>query len=487
MALFSNADPVRPPVLGEGMLAGASTSIDGSSPVVYAAENNDTYKWFKAPFEPVYTVTAGEAENGSVTVKPVEAKEGEVVTVTAEPDEGYELDELCYMTEGGDPVAVENGEFTMPAADVTVTATFKKLLFTVAFVDEDGTELQRGTVPYGEMPVFEGADPVKDADDGYTYTFKGWEPELTEASEDAVYKAVYTAEPVEEPEPQQVEAPVLPKEGTFSGSKTITITCGTEGAVIYYTTDGSDPALTTAAALEYSGGFKIDKTTTVTAIAVKDSWLDSEVVRAVYTLKEKSTGGGGGSSAPAKTEEPFVNPFKDVRQGDWFYDAVMWAVKNGVTDGTTPTTFSPSGTATRAQTVTFLWRAAGCPEPEIGECPFGDIPAGAYYRKAVLWAYENGITDGTSETTFSPDDVVTRAQTVTFLYRYMKLKGEGFEGLWSFELEFSDVDEIPEYALEAFSYGVMKGVIEGDGGRLLPNGRCTRAQIVTMLSRYFAK
>ncbi|MBQ1888007.1 MAG: S-layer homology domain-containing protein [Firmicutes bacterium] len=76
---------------------------------------------------------------------------------------------------------------------------------------------------------------------------------------------------------------------------------------------------------------------------------------------------------------------------------------------------------------------------------------------------------------------------MTFLYRYMKLKGEGFEGLWSFELEFFDVDEIPEYALEAFSYGVMKGVIEGDGGRLLPNGRCTRAQIVTMLSRYFAK
>ncbi|MBQ1524834.1 MAG: S-layer homology domain-containing protein [Firmicutes bacterium] len=223
------------------------------------------------------------------------------------------------------------------------------------------------------------------------------------------------------------------------------------------------------------------------AIAVKDGWLDSEVVRGVYTLKEKPSGGGGGSSAPAKAEEPFVNPFKDVKQGDWFYDAVMWAVKNGVTDGVTPTTFSPSGSATRAQTVTFLWWAAGCPEPGIGECPFEDVPAGAYYRKAVLWAYENGITDGTSETTFSSDDVVTRAQTVTFLYRYMKLKGEGFEGLWSFELEFSDVDEIPEYALEAFSYGVMKGVIEGDGGRLLPNGRCTRAQIVTMLSRYFAK
>ncbi|MBR0441814.1 MAG: chitobiase/beta-hexosaminidase C-terminal domain-containing protein, partial [Firmicutes bacterium] len=296
------------------MTAGASTSIDGSSPVVYASEDNDTYKWFKAPFEPVYTVTAGEAENGSVTVKPIEAKEGDAVTVTA---------------------------------------FFKKLLFTVVFADEDGTELQRGTVPYGEQPVFEGADPVKDADDEYTYTFKGWEPELSEAAEDVTYKAVYTAEPVEEPGPQQVEAPVLPKDGSFSGSKTITITCGTEGAVIYYTTDGSDPALTTAAALEYSGGFRIDKTTTVAAIAVKDGWLDSEVVRGVYTLKEKPSGGGGGSSAPAKAEEPFVNPFKDVKQGDWFYDAVMWAVKNGVTDGVTPTTFSPSGSATRAQTVTF--------------------------------------------------------------------------------------------------------------------------------------
>lgn len=118
-------------------------------------------------------------------------------------------------------------------------------------------------------------------------------------------------------------------------------------------------------------------------------------------------------------EEPEVLPFVDVPAGAYYYDVVAWAVENNVTDGTSSTTFSPNNACTRAQMVTFLWRAAGSPEPETTVNPFNDVSASAYYYKAVLWAAEQGITSGTSATTFSPDNACIRAQIVTFLWWYL--------------------------------------------------------------------
>ena len=111
------------------------------------------------------------------------------------------------------------------------------------------------------------------------------------------------------------------------------------------------------------------------------------------------------------------NPFTDVKEKDYYYEPVLWAVANSITTGTSKTTFSPDNPCTRAQVVTFLWRAAGSPEPTQTNNPFTDVPAGQYYYKAVLWAVEEGITAGTSKTTFSPDESCTRAQVVTFLWR----------------------------------------------------------------------
>ena len=109
-------------------------------------------------------------------------------------------------------------------------------------------------------------------------------------------------------------------------------------------------------------------------------------------------------------------PFVDVPAGEYYYDAVQWAVENGITDGTSDTTFSPNAPCTRAQIVTFLWRAQGKPSAETSN-PFADVAEDAYYTGAVLWAVENAITEGTSDAAFSPDADCTRAQTVTFLYR----------------------------------------------------------------------
>ena len=115
--------------------------------------------------------------------------------------------------------------------------------------------------------------------------------------------------------------------------------------------------------------------------------------------------------------ETTVNPFTDVAAGAYYYDAVLWAVEQGITNGTTATTFSPNATVTRAQTVTFLWRSAG--SPAVSGSGFADVASDAYYAGAVAWAVSEGITNGTTTTTFSPGSSCTRAQIVTFLYRYI--------------------------------------------------------------------
>ena len=123
-------------------------------------------------------------------------------------------------------------------------------------------------------------------------------------------------------------------------------------------------------------------------------------------------------AAGAPEPKAATNPFQDVRQKDYFYKAVLWAVENGITSGTSKTRFSPNESCTSAQVVTFLWRYEKQVEPKSTSTPFHDVKADAYYYKAVLWAVENGVTSGTSKTKFSPDDTCTRGQIVTFLYRY---------------------------------------------------------------------
>lgn len=183
------------------------------------------------------------------------------------------------------------------------------------------------------------------------------------------------------------------------------------------------------------------------------------------------------SEYPDRVDSP---AFTDVPADAYFYDAVEWAVAEGITSGTSPTTFSPNNGCTRAQMVTFLWRAAGCPEPESDYGPFRDVPKDAYYRKAVLWAAGEGITSGTSPTTFSPNATVTRAQTVTFLWRW---EGEPEADQRS---GFRDVPA-GQYYSEAVSWAVEAGITNGTGTTTFSPGQtCTRAQIVTFLWRDMA-
>jgi len=181
-----------------------------------------------------------------------------------------------------------------------------------------------------------------------------------------------------------------------------------------------------------------------------------------------------------KTEEISGIPapeFEDVPAGSWYYEPAAWAAYKGITSGVTETQFAPAQGCTRAQAVTFLWRAAGEPEPESTDCPFEDVGENVYYRDAVLWAAEQGITSGTGEGEFSPNAVCTRAQIAAFIWRWM---GEPESGG---KLPFEDAPSEAWYA-PAVAWAVETGVTSGvSADSFAPNSTCTRAQIVTFLYR----
>ena len=174
------------------------------------------------------------------------------------------------------------------------------------------------------------------------------------------------------------------------------------------------------------------------------------------------------------------NTFDDIKADEYYYDAVIWAVNHNpqITNGTSATEFSPNATCTRGQVVTFLWRANGCPEPKISINPFTDVKADAYYYKAVLWAIEEGITNGTSKTTFSPNEPCTRAHVVTFLWRSAGKPAAGSAN------PFTDV-KAGQYYTDAVLWAVSKNITNGTSANTFsPGSPCTRGQIVTFLYRY---
>ena len=203
------------------------------------------------------------------------------------------------------------------------------------------------------------------------------------------------------------------------------------------------------------------------------------------TLKDKGDGKYTFTMPAGKVEvkatfmedNSVLNFFYDVPNGAYFYEAVKWAVENGITTGVGNDLFAPEQSCTRAQIVTFLWRAAGSPEPKTASS-FTDVPVSTYYAKAVAWAVENGITNGMTETTFAPDATCTRGQSVTFLYRALK-------GTASGSTNFTDVKSDAFYA-DAISWAVANNVTNGTSNTTFsPNADCTRAEIVTFLYRAY--
>ena len=246
------------------------------------------------------------------------------------------------------------------------------------------------------------------------------------------------------------------------------------GYYIIQATAGAGGSITPSGDVSVRAG--ANQTFTITpnrGYAVSDVKIDGRSIGAVrsYTFENIS------ASHTIEVQFRVRSSFVDVPSGSYYEDAVDWAVANGITTGTDAAHFSPDGICTRAQAVTFLWRAAGRPAPESRTMPFTDVPADSYYYDAVLWAVENGITKGTSSTTFSPDDTCTRAQIVTFLWRSEQSPAAGSSN------PFTDVSADAYYA-DAVLWAVKEAITTGTTRTTFsPDAECTRAQIVTFLWR----
>ena len=184
------------------------------------------------------------------------------------------------------------------------------------------------------------------------------------------------------------------------------------------------------------------------------------------------------SHVETETFNDLATPFADVARDAYYFRPVLWAVEQGITAGTGTYTFSPDDSCTRAQVVTFLWRSAGSPAPSGSASPFTDVQPGSYYYNAVLWAVEQGITSGTGADTFSPNDICTRGQVVTFLWRFA-----GSPTVYSASNPFGDVSG-SDYYYAAVRWAVKNGITSGvSNTRFAPNDQCTRGQVVTFLYR----
>ena len=268
----------------------------------------------------------------------------------------------------------------------------------------------------------------------------------------------------------------------------------------YYSGSSSDPTYSVSTPSKTEHGSvtvspkSASKGDTVTVTVKPDSGYVLETLTVTdkngneLTLKDKGNGKYTFTMPAGKVEvkatfmedNSMLNFFYDVPNNAYFYEAVKWAVENGITTGVGNDLFAPEQPCTRAQIVTFLWRAAGSPEPKGAASSMTDVVSGSYYEKAVAWAIENGITTGTTASTFSPDATCTRAQAVTFLARALNAKAAS-------AAEFSDVPT-DSYFADAVAWAAANGVTEGIGGGLFGSDNdCTRGQIVTFLYRAYNK
>ena len=413
------------------------------------------------PVPTEFTITVKTDGNGTASASHAKAVVGTEIRLTATPNTGYHFKEWQVISGG---VTIKNNKFTMPDNNVEVKAIFEKdappapTEFIVTF-DGNG-----GTPSVGSMTTTNRKlTSLPSASRRCSYSFDGWYTEksggtkITTATVFSANTTVYA-------------------HWTYIGG-------GGSSGYSYYTIKATAG---TGGSISPSGNVSVregrDQTFTITpdkGYAVANVKIDGKSIGAVksYTFENVSRTHTIEVIFMKANGNPQTGVFVDVVTGSYYEDAVDWAVENGITKGTDDTHFSPDGICTRAQAVTFLWRAAGSPEPETRTMPFTDVPVGSYYYDAVLWAVENGITKGTSDTTFSPNMTCTRAQIVTFLWRSEKSPAAGRAN------PFADVKSDAYYA-DAVLWAVKENITKGTTNTTFsPDADCTRAQIVTFLWR----
>lgn len=451
-----------------------SFTMPGCNVVVYAT------------FEKVadtYTISTNVTGKGSVTVSPTgPVAEGEWVTVTATPAEGYKLELLNYSFNGHTwtPVKIESGvAFEMPARNITVYAVFVPVSGEYAInVTTDGGTVEVWVKDAG------GWDSTIFADKGDWVCFKvspysGYElgsvsvtGRWTNSSYDVHYNnydgCYYFKMPGE-----SVDLSVSFVDGQHrvyvkdvsNGSLTANVNWAAEGDKVYVTAKPSKGYELTWLSVKAADG---------TVLKIYEALGENTYY--FYMPDQYVTVSGIFSVISSGL------PFVDVNSGAWYYDAVSFVYNKGIMNGVTSTTFEPNSTITRGMVVTMLWRMAG--EPYVSGGSFSDVASGRYYSTAVAWAAKNGIVDGYSSTVFGVNDPVTREQFATILYRYAKYMGYSTTG--SSLTGYYDANSVSSWARDAMGWAVKNGIITGSGNsRLNPTGTASRAEVAQMFMSFY--
>lgn len=394
------------------------------------------------------------------------AKGDKLTAPTTQTKEGYRFGGWYYDNNGGKA----KWDFDTDTVTRAMTLTAKWVqTYTVAFDTNGGSAVAPVTVDTGST-VTKPADPTKSG-----YTFGGWYKDSTlqtpwdfangTVTADTTLYAKWTANPpapsyddsdptyaVSTPAAENGSVTVSPKNA--SAGSTVTITVKPDSGYVLETisaTDrnGNDLKLTD------KGNGKYTFTMPTSKVEIKVTFMEDNSV---------------------------LNFFYDVPNGAYYYDAVKWAVDNGITGGVGNSLFAPNQPCTRGQIVTFLWRAAGSPVVNYA-MNMTDVAEDAYYGEAVRWALSEGITTGIGDITFGPDAACTRAQAVAFLFRYAVASGMDAVTLADLISGFADAASVPGYAVSAMNWALSQGIMQGSGTQLLSGNTCTRAQIVTFLYR----
>ena len=266
--------------------------------------------------------------------------------------------------------------------------------------------------------------------------------------------------------------------GVFSPSYPVTTPGKTENGTVTVSTKNATSGSTVTITVKPDDGFKLDELTVIDKNGNELKLTDKGNGKYTFTMPASKV-----EIKATFVKEVETSPFRDVSTSAYYYETVKWAQEKGITGGIGNGLFGPNQPCTRAQIVTFLWRAAGSPVVNYA-MNMSDVPEGSYYAEAVRWALNEGITTGTTGSTFSPDETCTRAQAVAFLFRYTASEAVTLQELVS---GFSDADSVPGYALPAMNWALAEEIVQGNGSKLMPNDSCTRAQIVTLLYRALEK
>ena len=286
-----------------------------------------------------------------------------------------------------------------------------------------------------------------------------------------------TPPPQPQPDPQPQPQPEDPAPAEPDNDHTVSLPAKTPGGAVKVSPRYAEQGETVTVTVTPDPGYELDHLTVSQRDGRELDLTDKGNGKFTFTMPDAHVRLSAAFRAICQG-----SPFVDVAESAYYADAVKWAVENGVTGGTTATAFSPNASCTRAQMVTFLWRASGSPVVNHA-MSFTDVPADAYYAEAVRWALAQGITSGTTADTFSPNATVTRAQAVTFIYRNVQAQGGGFTGSWMFPCPFTDVPA-DAYYFESVQWCAMKNITSGTTATAFsPSAPCTRAQIVTFLYR----